>query len=147
VAGYFGIHWFTYRLSDSITEDAFVEARIVNVAPEMVSGHIVRSLVVENDQVKQGQVLAEIDPVPYRAQVNIARGKVSSALAELRRQEAALARLRMEVPIQIEIARRGLGSARADQAKARDALKGCGLRVRQSYPAKRTPSTAVFRRC
>jgi membrane fusion protein (multidrug efflux system) len=122
VAGYFGVHWFTYRLSDSITEDAFVEAHIVNVAPEMVSGHIVRFLVVENDQVKQGQVLAEINPVPYRDQVNIARGKVRSALAELRRQEAALARLRLEVPIQIEIARRSLGAARADQGKAKEEL-------------------------
>src|SRR5262245_34113478 len=76
VAGYFGVHWWTDRLSRSVTQDAFVEAHIVNVAPEMVSGHIVRFLVVENDQVKQGQVLAEINPVPYRDQVNIARGKV-----------------------------------------------------------------------
>jgi membrane fusion protein (multidrug efflux system) len=45
------------------------------------------------------------------------------AEAELRRQEAALARLRLEVPIQIEIARRTLAAAQADQAKAQDALK------------------------
>src|SRR5438552_8693940 len=38
----FGIPWLSYRLSHSITEDAFVEAHIVNVAPEMVSGRIVR---------------------------------------------------------------------------------------------------------
>jgi membrane fusion protein (multidrug efflux system) len=122
VAGYFGIYWFTYRLSHSITDDAFVEAHIVNVAPEIVSGHIVRFLVEENDQVEQGQVLAEIDPVPYRDQVNIARGKVDTARAELRRQEAALARLRIEVPIQIEIARRSLAAAQADQGKAKESL-------------------------
>jgi membrane fusion protein (multidrug efflux system) len=115
--------WWSYRLSHSITEDAFVEAHIVNVAPQTVSGHLVRFLVEENKHVKQGQVLAEIDPVPYRAQVNIARSKVSTAQAELRRQEAALARLRMEVPIQIDIARRGLAAARADQARAQSALK------------------------
>jgi membrane fusion protein (multidrug efflux system) len=100
-----------------------VEAHIVNVAPQTVSGHLVRFLVEENDWVEQGQVLAEIDPVPYRDQVNIARGKVDTAQAELRRQEAALARLRLEVPIQIEIARRTLAAAQADQAKARDALR------------------------
>jgi membrane fusion protein, multidrug efflux system len=123
VAGYFGIHWFTYRLSHSITDDAFVEAHIANIAPQTVSGHLIRFLVEENDRVDLGQVLAEIDPVPYRDQVNIARSKVDTAQAELRRQEAALARLRLEVPIQIEIARRTLAAAKADEARAGEAVK------------------------
>jgi membrane fusion protein (multidrug efflux system) len=115
--------WWSYRQTHSITEDAFVEAHIVNVAPQTVSGHIVRFLVEENDKVEQGQVLAEIDPVPYRDQVNIAQSKVETARAEHRRQEAGLARLRLEVPIQIEIARRTLAAAQADEARAKDALK------------------------
>jgi membrane fusion protein, multidrug efflux system len=115
--------WWSYRLTHSITEDAFVEAYIVNIAPQTVSGHLVRFSVAENDRVEQGQVLAEIDPVPYRAQVNIARSKVSTTKAELRRQEGSLARLRLEVPIQIDIARRSLAAAGADQARAQDALK------------------------
>src|SRR5438445_2946877 len=123
VAGYFGIHWFTYRLSHSITDDAFVEAHIVNIAPQTVSGHLIRVLVEENDRVEPGQVLAEIDPGPYGDQVNISHSKVDTAQAELRRQEAALARLRLEVPIQVEIARRTLAAAQADQARAQDALK------------------------
>ena len=100
-----------------------MEAHIVNVEPQTVSGHIVRFLVEENDQVQQGQLLAEIDPVPYRDQVNIARSKVETAQAELRRQEAGLARLRLEVPILVEIARRTMATAQADEARARDALK------------------------
>src|SRR5262249_36133564 len=115
--------WWSYRQTNSITDDAFVEAHIVNIAPQTVSGHIVRFLVEENDRVEQGQILAEIDPVPYRDQVNIARSKVETARAELRRQEAALDRLRLEVPIQIEIARRSLAAAQADQARAKEALK------------------------
>jgi membrane fusion protein (multidrug efflux system) len=115
--------WAASRLTHSITEDAFVEAHIVNLSPQTVSGHLVRFHAEENDRVEQGQVLAEIDPVPYRDQVNIARSKVETAEAELRRQEAGLARLRLEVPIQIEIARRTLAAAQADQDRAKDALK------------------------
>jgi membrane fusion protein (multidrug efflux system) len=115
--------WWSYRLTHSITDDAFVEAHIVNIAPQTVSGHLVRYLAEENDRVEQGQVLAEIDPVPYRDQVNIARSKLETAEAEHRRQEAGLARLRLEVPIQIEIARRSLAAAQADEARAREALK------------------------
>ncbi len=100
-----------------------MEAHIVNVTPQTVSGRLVRVFVEENARVEQGQILAEIDPVPYRDQVSIAQGKLDTAEAELRRQEAGLARLRLEVPIQIEIARRSLAVARADQAKAQDSLK------------------------
>ena len=66
--------WWSYRQTHSITEDAFVEAHIINVAPEMVSGRIVRFLVEENDRVEQGQILVEIDPIHYRDQVEQARG-------------------------------------------------------------------------
>jgi membrane fusion protein (multidrug efflux system) len=115
--------WIRSRLTESLTDDAFVEAHLVNVAPEMVSGRIVRFLVEENDRVEQGQVLAEIDSVHYRDQVELARSKLDAARAELRRQEAALDRLRLEVPLQIEIARRTLAAARADQAKAEESHK------------------------
>ena len=68
-----GIRWWQGRSSLSITDDAFVEAHIVNLAPEMVSGRIVRLLVDENDRVERGQVVAEIDPVPYRDKVSAGR--------------------------------------------------------------------------
>lgn len=119
----FAFSWWSYRRTHSITNDAFVEAHIVNVAPQTVSGRIVRFLVEENDRVDEGQVLAEIDPVPYRDQVNIARSRVDIARAELRRQEESLARLRVEVPIQIEMARRGSAAAEAEQARALEAIK------------------------
>jgi membrane fusion protein, multidrug efflux system len=123
VAAYFGIHWVIYRLSDSITEDAFVEAHIVNVAPEMVSGRIVRFLVEENDQVERGQVLVEIEPIHYRDEVKQARGKLDLANAELKRQEAGLVKLKKEVPIQIDVAEQTLAVAQTEETRAKDALK------------------------
>jgi membrane fusion protein (multidrug efflux system) len=120
---YFGFHWWTYRLSNSVTEDAFVEAHIVNVAPEMVSGRIVRFLVDENDRVEQGQVLAEIEPIHYRDQVEQAQGKLDLAQAELKRQEAGLVKLKKEVPLQIDVAKQTLAGARTEEARSKDALK------------------------
>ena len=110
---YFGYHWFAYRASTSVTENAFVEAHIVNVAPEMVSGRIVRFLVDENDHVEQGQVLAEIEPIHYRDQVEQARGKLELAEAELKRQEAGLKKLKNEVPLQIDVADKSIDEAKA----------------------------------
>jgi membrane fusion protein, multidrug efflux system len=115
--------WAIDRANTSITDDAFIEAHVVNIAPQSVSGHLIRFLVEENDRVEQGQLLAEVDPVTYRDQVELARSKVDGAQAELKRQEAALSRVKLEVPIQIEMARRSFAAAQADQARAKEALK------------------------
>ena len=115
--------WVKYRRGHSLTDDAFVETHIVNIAPEAVSGRIVRFTKDENDRVEAGQVLAEIDPTPYRDQVEVAKAKLATAEAELKRQEIALARLKIDVPLQIEVAKRTLAGARADRAKADESLK------------------------
>ena len=52
------MNWIEYRRDHSITDDVFVEAHIVNVAPQVVSGRLLRYFVDENDQVVQGQVVA-----------------------------------------------------------------------------------------
>ena len=123
MAAYYGNHWFNFRSSHSVTDDAFVESHIVNIASEMVSGRIVSFHVEENDLVEQGQVLAEIEPVHYRDQVEQAHGKLDLAEAELQRQLASLVKLKKEVPLQIEIARETLAAARVEEARAKDALK------------------------
>jgi len=115
--------WVEFRRTHSITDDAFVEAHIVNIAPQMVSGRIVRFLVEEDERVEPGQILAEIDPIPYRDKVNLSRAKLDAARADLTRQEADLERVRKEVPIQIAIAGRTLAAATTDRAKAEEALK------------------------
>src|SRR5262245_3576119 len=71
--------WVKHRRGHSLTDDAFVETHIVNVAPEAVSGRIVRFTKDENDRVAAGDVLAEIDPTSYRDQVEVAKAKLTTA--------------------------------------------------------------------
>src|SRR5262245_766491 len=49
-AAYLCFSWLFHRMTHSVTEDAFVEAHIVNVAPQQVSGRLVGFLVDENDR-------------------------------------------------------------------------------------------------
>src|SRR5262249_35227761 len=101
----------------SITDDAFVETHIVNIAPQEVSGHLVRYLVQEHDTVAAGQLLAEIDPVPYREQVALLRAKLVVAEAQLAAAQSSLEVLQAQVPQEIEVARRALAAAKAEQAR------------------------------
>src|SRR5262249_22152656 len=48
-------YWVKYRYGHSLTDDAFIETHIVNIAPEAVSGHIVRFTADDNDRVEAGQ--------------------------------------------------------------------------------------------
>jgi membrane fusion protein (multidrug efflux system) len=86
--------WWSYRVTHSITEDAFVEAHIVNVAPQAVSGHVVRFLVEENDRVKKGDILVHIDKEPFEVQVAIKKAAVEVAQANV---IAARAQVRAQV--------------------------------------------------
>jgi multidrug resistance efflux pump len=70
--------WWSYRQAHSITADAFIEAHIVNIAPQTVSGHIVRFPAEENDRVKEGDVLVELDPKPPWNTVSTQRGLATS---------------------------------------------------------------------
>src|SRR5262249_13931185 len=79
--------------------------------------------VAEDDRVEQGQLLAEIEPIHYRDLVEQARGKLELAEAERKRQEAGLAKLKKEVPLQIGVAEQTLAGARTEEARAKDNLK------------------------
>jgi membrane fusion protein (multidrug efflux system) len=64
------------------TDDAYVNSYVTFVAPR-VSGQVARVLVDDNNRVKKGDVLVELDPEPYRVQVAIKQAAVDSAQAEL----------------------------------------------------------------
>ena len=70
------------------TNDAMVRADIVGIAPE-VSGRIVELAVVDNQYVKQGDLLFVIDPRPYQAKLDQARAKLLIAEKEVDAQRSA----------------------------------------------------------
>jgi multidrug efflux system membrane fusion protein len=65
-----------------LTDDAYLQAYIVNMAPD-VTGRIVELQVRDNQQVKKDQILFVIDQEPYRLRVNQARAAVAALEANL----------------------------------------------------------------
>ena len=63
------------------TNDAMVRANIVGIAPE-VSGRIVALHVADNQYVKQGDLLYQIDPRPYQAKLDLAKAELQVAEKE-----------------------------------------------------------------
>ncbi|MCD7878903.1 MAG: HlyD family secretion protein [Candidatus Gastranaerophilales bacterium] len=71
---------FFNSLKYQSTDDAFVEGRLISIAPK-VSGHIVKLMVDDNDYVEKGQLIAKIDPRDYQNKVNELEGALKMAKA------------------------------------------------------------------
>ena len=69
-------------LSTVSTDDAYVSGHVTLVAPR-VAGTVTRVLVDDNNRVRKGELLAQLDKEPYQVQVNIAQAAVTAARANL----------------------------------------------------------------
>lgn len=72
------------------TDDATIDADTVRVASE-VGGRVIDIPVAENMEVRKGQVLFRIDPVPYQLAVDQAEADLALAEAQLVTQQKAVA--------------------------------------------------------
>jgi membrane fusion protein, multidrug efflux system len=61
----FGVPWIRFVLSTVSTDDAFVNGHVTFVAPR-VRGQVARVLVDDNNRVRKGDLLVELDKEPLR---------------------------------------------------------------------------------
>jgi multidrug resistance efflux pump len=81
-----------YILSDlytPFTTDAYVQAYVIQVAPR-VEGQVVRVCVEENQTVKKGDLLFEIDPRPYQHQLDLLMARRVEAVQQVAQMESDL---------------------------------------------------------
>jgi multidrug resistance efflux pump len=91
LAGWAAFSLYHRYVENPWTRDSQVRANIVGIAPR-VSGPIVRVAVHDNQEVKKGDLLFEIDPADFQAQVNLAAGQVLNDEANLKQQQQNLTR-------------------------------------------------------
>lgn len=95
-------YWTDWRFEES-TDDAYVQADIVPIAPQ-VSGYLITVNVTDNQPVRKDDVLAVIDPRDYQAAVaqaeaDVAEAKatIDSQVAQLNEQQAVIAEARAQI--------------------------------------------------
>lgn len=98
-----GIPWIREILSTVSTDDAYVNGHVTFVAAR-VPGQVSRVLVDDNNRVRQGDLLVELDREPYevavaakKASVDIAKANVEVAKASVRSIEAKARSQRWEL--------------------------------------------------
>jgi membrane fusion protein (multidrug efflux system) len=121
---------FLYFHNRETTDDAEVDGHITPIAAK-IAGRIGKVLVEDNQAVKAGQVLAQIEPADYQAAVDQAKGAL--ALAEGEARSAGV-----DVPRTSENVASGQSSADAQLAGAQADL----LRAQASYEQAQTADLA-----
>jgi membrane fusion protein, multidrug efflux system len=109
-AGWYGYDYWTVGRFHVSTDDAYVQADNVTIAPK-VSGYLVDVLVQDNETVKAGQVLARIDDRDYKVALDEAKANVLAAQALIDSQQGA-------VETQNALIDTAKGSVAVDQANA-----------------------------
>jgi membrane fusion protein, multidrug efflux system len=121
---------FFYYHNRESTDDAQVDGHITPIASK-IYGRISNVLVEDNQQVKSGQILAQIDPGDYQAAVDQAKGALELAEGEARSAG-------VDIPRTTEDVASGNSSANAQLAGAQAGL----MRAQASYEQSQSSDVA-----
>ncbi|ABB31609.1 secretion protein HlyD family protein [Geobacter metallireducens RCH3] len=132
---FMGTHWFLRSKTLITTDNAFVEAHIHAISPR-VSGTVTAVPVMDNQFVKKGETLVELDPTDYEVRVRSAAADLDMARNETSGDYA-----------QVEAARAAVSHARArlDQAEL-DLRRGSVLFTKEVIPREQLDRLETARR-
>ncbi len=100
------------------TDDAFIDGYVTLVSPR-VPGQIAQLLVKDNQEVKAGDVLVEIDPRDYEAKAAQARADLAAAQSQLNQSQAQV----KVSEAKVTQAQAAVTAAEAENQRAMDDLK------------------------
>ncbi len=117
-----GSYW-AYSRQFEETDDAQVDGTISNISPRIM-GTVTAVYVIENQTVKQGDVIADIDPTDLKIALDQAKAQVAQAQAQLAAEDP-------NVSITLASNVSAVSSAQSDLAAAQAALSGARNDVQQ----------------
>lgn len=94
LAAYLGYLYFAYYNTRS--SDAYVSANVVNIAA-IVSGPVTRLHIKENQKVKPGDKLIEIDPLPYQYAKDQAKAQLKIAQLHYANEQVAVEKAQQQL--------------------------------------------------
>jgi membrane fusion protein (multidrug efflux system) len=133
----FGVRHFVYASAHETTDDAFIEAHIIQISPQ-VSGHIAKVYIKSNQRVKKGDLLAEIDSRDYEAR--LAQAKATELAAQSKMQAASINVnvTSTTTSADVEQASSSVQTAKSNVDNARAAVEAARGRLEQAQAQVRT---------
>ena len=133
-AGWAAVSLYGRYAQNPWTRDGQVRANVVGIAPR-VSGPVILVAVHDNQEVKKGDLLFEIDPADFQAQLDLATGQVRNAEANLTQQrqnldrQTALYKTRVNPLEDLQNAQDSFAATQAQLVAARASMKLAALNL------------------
>ncbi|MEE9612760.1 MAG: HlyD family secretion protein [Desulfatiglandales bacterium] len=124
----YGLAWYLYTINYVVTDDARVKGTMVSVSSE-VSGPVEKLHVDEGDQVKAGQLLAQIKKEVYLHQAEVARAEFKAANSRLGKSRKEL---KLQVVRQKNKVEKAEASLEASKGALQETLSSLDLQKEQS---------------
>jgi membrane fusion protein, multidrug efflux system len=102
VGGAFGWRWWIHAQHFETTDDAFIDGHVISISPQ-IAARVATVHVLDNQIVKAGDVLVELDPADYQAALN-------QRLANVVAMQGKLA----EAKVEVVVAHANVGEAQAE---------------------------------
>ena len=136
--------YYLYFRNYETTDDAYLEGHVIAISPN-VAGTVVKVHFTDNQEVRSGELLVEIDPRPYAVRLAQAQADIDAQKAEALRATTDVARYR-QLFAQDAISRQSLdhaeATAQSEQAKLELALKkAAAARLDLSYTRIQAPES------
>ena len=135
VGAIIGVRYWLYARSHESTDDAFIDGRVVQLSPK-VTGYVAKVYVKDNQQVKEGDLIAELDARDYETRLSQARAALAAGEAQQRQAQTGveLTRANTRANVQqasavVQQARTGVRSAQAAAAAERSRITQAGASV------------------
>ncbi len=125
-----GVVWW-YATRWESTDDAQIDGHI-NPISARIAGHVSRVTFEDNQFVKAGTLLVEIDPADYRVACDRAQADYDAALATARAARISVPITKATAESQLQDARGGVATARAGIAAATGQLEAARARLREA---------------
>lgn len=117
-----GLVYVVLHRGQESTDDATIEAHIITLSSK-VPGYITALNVEDNQQVKAGDVLLEIDPADYTIKRNRAQANLDAANAAYHASSRNLETTRISAPSNLSAAEAQVNAAEANYTRAANDLK------------------------
>ena len=118
IGAIWGIRWWTVGRFIESTDDAYLQADSVTIAPK-VSGYVAEVYVTDNQAVSAGEPLVRLDSRQYQAILEQAKATIAARKADIERGAAEL----LQQQANIAQARAQLQGARSSEAHALEEVK------------------------
>jgi membrane fusion protein (multidrug efflux system) len=136
-------YWVTHRYLED-TDDAQIDADLVAIAPR-TAGQVVKVAFEDNQVVKAGQVLAELDPEPAKARLAQAEANLEAARATAAAADAEANLAETSAKTGNRVANASLSAASAGAVSSRDQITEARARVAAAESALAQAKTDLDR--